>query len=422
MEEYGKILLIAMPVFLVLIIIEKLYGIFKNKDYAPIMDSVASINSGMTNVTKSVLGLSIVIVSYQWMVDHLALFHVQNTLLVYVVAFFTIDFYGYWSHRWSHKINLFWNRHVIHHSSEEFNLSCALRQSISEVFALFTFLLFPAALVGVPSAVIAVVLPVHLFLQFWYHTRHIGKLGWLEKILVTPSHHRVHHAINTEYMDKNLSQIFIFWDKLFGTFQEEMSDVPPVFGVTRPARTWNPFKINFQHVWLLAKDAWRAERFADKVKIWFMPTGWRPAGFEEKYPVAKIENVYAFKKFNPVDAPSLSTWAVVQMLVTLLFMSYFFGKLAQIGSPNIYLYGAFIFMSIYSISELMDTNKYAWIYETVRVMFALILLFYTDGWFGINHFIPNASIAIGIYFIGSLAASFYFTQIEFKRFKNLQVT
>ena len=231
MEEYGKVLLIAMPLFLVLIILEKMYGYYKKVDYAPYMDSVASISSGMTNVTKSVLGLSVAIISYSWMVEHLAIYTLKSSFLVYAVAFIVIDFQGYWVHRWSHKINLFWNRHVIHHSSEEFNLSCALRQSISSIFGLFTFLLLPAALLGIPSRVIAVLLPIQLFLQFWYHTRYIGKLGFLENILVTPSHHRVHHAINKEYIDKNLSQIFIFWDKWFGTFQEELKEVPPVYGI-----------------------------------------------------------------------------------------------------------------------------------------------------------------------------------------------
>jgi hypothetical protein len=113
-------------------------------------------------------------------------------------------------------------------------------------------------------------------------------MGFLEQIIVTPSHHRVHHAINPEYIDKNLSQIFIFWDKLFGTFQKELPEVPPVYGITRPVQTWNPIKINFQHLWLLAKDAWRANSLKDKIRIWFMPTGWRPADVAEKFPVYKI--------------------------------------------------------------------------------------------------------------------------------------
>lgn len=129
----------------------------------------------------------------------------EATAITYIIAFFVIDFYGYWTHRWAHQIIFFWNKHAIHHSSEEFNLACALRQTVSSFVNLFTFLLIPAAIVGVPASVIAITLPIQLFLQFWYHTRYINKMGFLEKILVTPSHHRVHHAINPEYMDKNHS-------------------------------------------------------------------------------------------------------------------------------------------------------------------------------------------------------------------------
>ena len=132
------------------------------------------------------------------MVKNLALTEIKPTIATYIIAFIVIDFYGYWSHRWAHNINFFWNKNSIHHSSEEFRLACALRQPISNFLNLFSFLLLAVALLGVPKVVIAIVLPIHLFLQFWYHTRYIGKLGFLEKIIVTPSHHRVHHAINKE--------------------------------------------------------------------------------------------------------------------------------------------------------------------------------------------------------------------------------
>ncbi len=140
MEEYGKILVIAMPIFLLFIIIEKIYGYTKGNDTAPLMDTVSSLSSGLTNSVKDVLGISISILTYEWMVSKWALFTIENTILTYFIAFFVIDFYGYWSHRWAHQINFFWNKHAIHHSSEEFNLPCALRQSISSFVNLFTFL------------------------------------------------------------------------------------------------------------------------------------------------------------------------------------------------------------------------------------------------------------------------------------------
>lgn len=418
MEEYGKILIIASPIFLILIIIEKIYGYYKKEDTSPLIDSVSSVSSGLTNTVKDVLGLSLTFISYDWLVSKIALFHLEANILSYCIGFFVIDFYGYWSHRWAHQINFLWNKHAIHHSSEEFNLACALRQPFASLVNLFTFLLIPAALLGVPPIVIAITLPIHLFLQFWYHTKHIKKMGVLEYIIVTPSHHRVHHAINPEYLDKNHSQIFIFWDKLFGTFQEELESVPPVFGITRPANTWNPIRINFQHLGLLISDAWRAESWKDKLTIWFKPTGWRPENFEEKYPVKKIENVFDFEKYGTQNPKKLVYWSVIQVLITLLFVTYLFDNIAKIGLPNIFLYGFFILITIYSYTELMDKNKYAILWEGLRLLVGFGILSYLGDWFGLSTIIPYSSYIILGYLSFSFLTTLYFVTINFKTIPN----
>ena len=414
MKEYAAILVYAMPIFLVLIIIEKLYGYYKGEDTAPLMDSVSSISSGMVNSLKDVLGLSITLLSYEWMSNHLALFQQEVSIASVLIAFIVIDFYGYWSHRLSHQINFLWNKHAIHHSSEEFNLSCALRQSISSFVNLFTFLLLPAAIVGVPAKVIAITLPIHLFLQFWYHTKHIKKMGVLEKIIVTPSHHRVHHAINPEYMDKNHGQIFIFWDKLFGTFQEELDDVPAVFGITRPAQTWNPFRINFQHLWLLISDAWRAENWKDKLTIWFQPTGWRPANFEEKYPVAKITNVYQFTKYGSQHSKLLLYWSLFQLFLTLGLVSILYLSIANLSLDNIFIYAFFIFISVYSYTELMDTNKFAMLWETIRFTYGIGVVVTLGNWFQIDQFIPYGTYLVMAFISISFFGTLYFVSTDFK--------
>jgi sterol desaturase/sphingolipid hydroxylase (fatty acid hydroxylase superfamily) len=414
MKEYATVLLFAMPLFLALIIIEKVYGYYKGEDTAPTMDSVSSISSGIINSLKDVLGLSVTLLSYDWMVNRIALFHQEPNFIAYIIGFIAIDFYGYWSHRLAHQINFLWNKHAIHHSSEEFNLSCALRQTISSFVNLFTFLLIPAAVLGVPAKVIAITLPIHLFLQFWYHTKHIKKMGVLEKIIVTPSHHRVHHAINPEYMDKNHGQIFIFWDKLFGTYQEELDSVPAVFGITRPAQTWNPFRINFQHLWLLICDAWRAENWKDKFTIWFQPTGWRPENFEEKYPVAKITNVYDFNKYGTQYSKTLMNWSVLQLFVTLALVSYLYLSIAQLDLQNIFLYGFFIFISVYSYTELMDTNKFSLVWESIRFTFGIGIVTYIGDWFGIDRIIPFGTYLIMGYLVLSLLVNVYFVSFGFK--------
>ena len=414
MKEYAAVLVIAMPLFLALILIEKLYGYYKGEDTAPIMDSVSSISSGIINSLKDVLGLSVTLLSYEWMSQHLALFQQEITITSIIIAFIAIDFYGYWSHRLAHQINFLWNKHAIHHSSEEFNLSCALRQSISSFVNLFTFLLIPAAILGVPAKVIAITLPIHLFLQFWYHTKHIKKLGFLEQIIVTPSHHRVHHAINPEYMDKNHGQIFIFWDKLFGTYQEELDSVPAVFGITRPAQTWNPFRINFQHLWLLISDAWRAENWKDRLTIWFKPTGWRPENFEEKYPVTKISNVYSFNKYGTQHSNILMYWSAIQMFVTLGLVSYLYLSIAQMELQNIFIYGTFIFISVYSYTELMDTNNYSLLWESVRFVFGIGIISYFGNWFNIDANIPFGTQIVISYLAISLGVNIYFVSSGFK--------
>jgi alkylglycerol monooxygenase len=402
METYGKILLIAMPAFLFLVLFEKWYGWWRDRDTVRNMDMISSLSSGVTNVTKEVLGLVIPILAYGWLMPRVALYHIDNGWLTYLIAFIAIDFAGYWVHRWSHHINLFWNLHIVHHSSEEFNLACALRQSISVLFNPFAFLLLPAALVGVPLEVIATVGPIQLFAQFWYHTQHIGKMGFLEHIIVTPSHHRVHHAINKEYLDKNLSQIFIIWDKLFGTFQKELKEVPPVYGITRPVSTWNPVKINFQHLWLLIKDAWHTKSWKEKLTLWFKPTGYRPADVIEKYPVYKIDDVYNFQKYSPPASTFLKVWSWIQLLMTLLFVSYLFGNIAGINAINtayIYLYGAFIFLTIYAFTELMDRSPFAIAWEAARNLLALGIIFTQKDWFGVNQYAPWISYALIAYFI-----------------------
>lgn len=357
METYAQLLNIAIPIFVILIILEAVWGWYKGQVIWNRMDTLSSLSSGLTNVIKDVLGLTFVIISYDWFVSNFSIIRIENSLWWYILAFIGLDFAGYWVHRISHHVNFFWNTHIIHHSSEEFNLACALRQSISNFFSITVFFLIPLALVGIPTEVIGFVAPLHLFAQYWYHTRLIGKLGFLEHVIVTPSAHRVHHAINPEYLDKNLGQIFIFWDKLFGTYQEELEDVPPVYGVTKPVMTYNPILINFQHLWQLIKDAWKTGNFWDKIKIWFMPTGWRPSDIEKEDPLPYVHDPYKLVKYRPELNKSQEIWAWVQFILTFISMMYLFNSIAQYEFENVLIWGLFLFVSIFSFTSFMDKSK-----------------------------------------------------------------
>lgn len=402
METYATAILIAVPIFMVLIVAETLYGIIKGDRTHHAFDTISSLSSGVTNVIKDSLGLVIIIVGYPVLVSFLAIVSIEASWQLYLLGFVAVDFAGYWSHRLNHRVNFFWNNHVIHHSSEEFNLACALRQSISNVIGIYSLFLIPAAILGIPPEVISVIAPLHLFLQFWYHTRVIPKLGWLEYILITPSQHRVHHAINDEYLDKNLGQIFTWWDRMFGTYQEELDDVPPVYGVLRPVKTWNPIRINFQHIWMLAKDAWRTNSVIDKLRIWFMPTGWRPADVKEKYPVEKIEDVYHVEKYHTETTRGLSAWIWLQFMVTtglLMDMLFRFGALSAF---DLYLYGTFIFMSIYGYTSLMDRTQWAPYLESIRAIAGALWIWQSGGWFGLEDTTGFLVVALSFFFLVSI--------------------
>lgn len=381
MDAYANALLYAIPGFMVLMLIEIAYGHYVKQQKYRLFDTLSSLSSGVTNVLKDSLGLALVLVSYPFLVSNLAVVEVSNSWLTWVIAFVVIDFAGYWNHRLSHRVNIFWNQHVIHHSSEDFNLACALRQSISNVVGYTAILLLPAALLGVEYSVIAVLAPLHLFGQFWYHTQHIGKLGFLEYILVTPSQHRVHHAINEQYIDKNLGQIFSVWDRLFGTFQEELDEVPPRYGVLKPAMTYNPLWINFQHAYNLAFDAWHAKRFTDKLRIWFMPTGWRPADVAERFERPIIEDVYAYEKYDPKSTLLRRVVVFVQFAMAISLLFYFFALFSELSNTYRLYAGALIFLMVMGYSSLMDGSRWALAFEALRIAFVIGLYLWSSAFF-----------------------------------------
>ena len=400
MDTYANMLLIAIPIFFVSVLLEALYGNWIKDQKHNFMDTISSLSSGITNLLYDLLGLGIIIVSYSFLYEYLMIFSIQESILLYLVAFICIDFASYCHHYLKHSVNIFWNQHVIHHSSEEFNLACALRQSITNNFGVGILFLLPAALCGVPPKVISIIAPLHLFGQFWYHTRHIGKLGFLEYIIVTPSQHRVHHAINPEYIDKNLGAVFCVWDRAFGTFQEELDEVPCVFGTLKPVRTWNPVLINFIHLWGLIQDAWNTRKWNDKLKLWFMPTGWRPGDVSLKFPRQTVTDVYNQKKYSPEYDWRHKLMAVFQLIwidIIVFMFLYNFGDLSLFSQIS---YMTLIFVTIFGFTSLMDGHNWALIFEISRSIIGLIIIIY----FSQNLMLENSlyfTLGFGFYFLAT---------------------
>ena len=226
----------------------------------------------------------------------------------WVAAFVAYDFCYYWKHRFGHEWRIMWASHIAHHQSEEFNLSTALRQTGTDYIG-FVFYI-PLYLAGVPAAAVITVGSLNLIYQFWVHTEHIRRLGPLEWIFVTPSNHRVHHARNPEYIDRNYGGVFILWDRLFGTFQDERTDVPCVYGITTGLKSWNPLWANL-HFWSdTAKLAWRTRSWGDKLRIWFKPPGWYPADLD---PHKKVDPNYP--KFDPPASRYVRVYTFAQYWV-----------------------------------------------------------------------------------------------------------
>ncbi len=376
MDTYANILLITIPIFLILIMVEISYGAWKNDLKHSYMDTISSLSSGFTNLMVDILGLGIIIFSYPFFYERLKVIELEESIFLYFIAFVCVDFASYCHHRLKHSINIFWNMHVIHHSSEEFNLACALRQSITNNLGIGILFLVPAALLGVPPKMISILGPLHLFGQFWYHTRHIGKLGWLEYILVTPSQHRVHHAINKEYIDKNLAAIFCIWDRAFGTFQEELDDVPCVYGTLKPVRTWNPILINFQHLWFLTQDAWYTSSIKDKFKIWFMPTGWRPKDVVKTIPRSKVENVFNQEKYKFEYTLIHKIFVGFHFLVLNILLFIFLSSFADLSFSDKTGYFLLIFSTIFSFSSVMDGYKWSINFEFIRIFLGMLVLYF----------------------------------------------
>jgi hypothetical protein len=250
-------------------------------------------------------------------------------------------------------------------------------------------------------------------MQFWYHTQLIGKMSVLEYIIVTPSHHRVHHAINSVYLDRNYGQIFIIWDKLFGSFQVELDEVKPVYGILRPAKTWNPILISYKHLYQLIKDAWHAEHFIDKVKIWFMPTGWRPEDVSKKYPLEQIEDPLKQVKYDTETSMPLSVWSWIQYLLTVTMMLHMFTVVGDVTPKMGYMYALFLFIQIFSLTALLDGKSYSMIAELVKIVFAAFLLYNQQySWYGISGVLINL---FSVYLIGSLIITYSFLDRGQKR-------
>tara|TARA_A200000113_G_scaffold46990_1_gene38386 strand:- start:338 stop:1591 length:1254 start_codon:yes stop_codon:yes gene_type:complete len=310
--DKSIIITFAIPVFFLLIVIEYFYGKYVGKNTYRLNDTVTSITIGMISRFPTMLNLGVQSVIFVYISTNLnlELLSVKNPF-TWIIAFLLYDLSYYWMHRMHHEIKILWATHSVHHHGEDFNLATALRQTSTGWLWKWIFYM-PMILLGVPVEVFIAVAGVNLVYQFWVHTEHIGHLGWMEKVFITPMNHGIHHAKNKEYIDANYGGVFIIWDRMFGTYTAERSDLKPVYGTATPLNSWNPLWANFQVFSIMIKDTIKTKSWRDKVKVWFSQTYWRPDDcIEEKNP-----NDF-YKKFNPKVTSDIKIFGFFQMLLTI---------------------------------------------------------------------------------------------------------
>ncbi|MGA0609381.1 sterol desaturase family protein [Caldimonas sp. KR1-144] len=318
MLQGAQVIVLATPVFLGLIALECLVGWRRGRNTYRVNDALNSIGLGILSQLTGVFGQLVMLGIYTLAWQHLALFELSaSAWWVWLAGLVLYDFLYYWNHRLGHTVAVLWAAHVVHHQSEDYNLSTALRQP-SSYFLLSWIFYLPMAVLGFPPLVYAVVGLVDLLYQYWVHTQQIGRLGWFDRWFCAPSNHRVHHAVNDRYLDRNYGGILLVWDRLFGSWEPEHDDEPCVYGTRSPLRSWNPLWANLEVYAALAHDSWHARSWADKLRVWLKPPGWRPADVVERFPKPPfdIERV-RHGRYDPPLTPARQ-WAAIALFVLLL--------------------------------------------------------------------------------------------------------
>ncbi|MEL0152173.1 MAG: sterol desaturase family protein [Halieaceae bacterium] len=310
----------AVPFFLLAIAFEWSWGRWRGRDTYRLTDAVSSLTLGGLSQARRFVALGLGGSVYAWLasVTPFSTWSAEGWW-AWVLAFVLYDLCYYCSHRAGHEIKLFWAAHVVHHQSEDYNLSTALRQTSSGF--LFGWIFYtPLFFIGVPAEMIVTVGALNLIYQFWVHTEHVGELGWFEYVFVSPSNHRVHHARNSQYLDRNYGGVFIVWDRLFGSYQRELASEPCVYGITKPIQSWSPLE-SWIHVYRdMFNDMRRTKSWAQRLWVPFSHPAWQPSDLVATTSLSNQEDP-PFEKYDPqISVARKVSGAVNLILITLLLL------------------------------------------------------------------------------------------------------
>lgn len=361
--------ILSIPIFFFLIGIELVVDHFHSRKASGskyrFNDAVANISCGIIDQSTGVFAKVFTVGMYTLVythVHHYLPYSIPSNWGMYILCFILVDLAYYWSHRISHQVNLFWTGHVVHHQSEDYNLSVALRQGSFQKMMMF-WIYLPLAAAGFPPTWFVISIGFNLLYQFWIHTDYIGKMGWFEWIFNTPSHHRVHHGRNPKYIDKNHAGVFIIWDRLFGTFQVE--EEHPTFGITRQLDSFNPVWAHVKPFYELWTDVKSMPTFGDRLRYLFAPPGWYPAslgGYK-----APPEIIGSEQKYQVQLPLAMNIYLLVQYGLIVLIGALFLFKMDTFTNPQKATFLGFILIQVFATGSIFDRSKYSRYIEGFRI-------------------------------------------------------
>jgi sterol desaturase/sphingolipid hydroxylase (fatty acid hydroxylase superfamily) len=404
---HEKVISLATPVFFLLIALELLVGRARGKAVMRLNDAVTSIGLGVMSQVAGVFTRVLRIGIYVWLYEHLALARwPTDALWSFVLALVFYDFCYYWHHRFMHRVAAAWAAHVVHHSSEDYNLSTALRQTGSgAVLGWIPYV--PMAIAGVPPTVFAVAALIDLLYQFWIHTEQVGRLGWFDRVFASPSNHRVHHAVNDRYLDRNYGGILIVWDRLFGTFQDERADEPPVYGTRHPLRSFNPVWANLEVYAGLARSSLSLPRWRDRLQVWWRPPGWQPGGMPTppRDAAGDARRFFARQpgadRYDPIRSKAITRYVVPQFAAVLAIAVHFLEFQRSAALIPLLAYALWIVLALTALGGLLEGRPtFAWLEVTRHAVAVLALA--TAGTVGLPGPAPGWTALLLCWSLGSL--------------------
>jgi alkylglycerol monooxygenase len=381
-------IVLSIPIFFILIGIELVVERFSHRKLYRLPDAIANLSCGITSQLSGLFMRVLAIGVYEVLYSNFAFFQLERNTLYWIALFLLTDFAYYWAHRMSHEINLFWGGHVVHHQSEEYNLSVALRQSSFQVVWTFAFSL-PIALLGFNTLDFALISALNTLYQFWIHTETINKMGWFEYVFNTPSHHRVHHGRNPKYIDKNHAGSLIIWDKMFGTFQAE--EERPTYGITKPINSWNAIWANFSHYAVMADEMKLIPSWSDKLKYLFKKPGWFPESLGG-YRGAPEVNKNTYQKYDTSYPIQLNYYILFQYILCLGVTGLFLFKQSEFSITEKAVIAILISSWVVNCGVLFESKRWVVVSEWIRIVSFSLLAMVATYWVAL----PAYSYAIAL--------------------------